>query len=619
MLKIHRNRGGVQIYTKDDYLDTDKPYAEVYAIKNPFDQRRALERASLEAAQVGVKNFKSIYGEYCKSMRGDLVPENNTTNLEDQPLELSTGDWVVDTFGVHKGIGMTEIVACCLPVYITRRFEDIDSGAEKVELSYRKGGYWRKIIIPCSQYATPKELVKLADAGLGINLRMASDLSDYLTDLYALNFDKLPVSRSVQRLGWVGDGQFSPFVPGIIYDGSPEYAAVFDATRPAGRWDDWLSAAKSFRRESTAARIALAASFASVLVKPLGTLPFFVHLWGVDSSTGKTVALMAAASVWASPEMGKYIKTFDGTDVGYERTAAFLNSLPLCIDELQLARDAKGRVNFNVYRLSQGAGRVRGNRQGGVDSTPNWANAIITTGESPITSDSAGAGAINRVIGIECTSKRKVIKDGHAVAQAFRQSYGHAGRRFVARLTEPGGIEAARTAYEQAFAQLNGSETTDKQAMASALIVAADQLATQWIFEDGMALTAQDMAPYLAKREAVSLGVRGYQYMCDWVARNANRLRSDSLGDVFGVIEGDYAYIISSVFRSAAEEAGFNAQALLSYMRSEGLVKISSGKSSVAKRLSPGSAPVRCVCMRIAPEVDPFTGEEIPVEDMPTL
>ena len=46
--------------------------------------------------------------------------------------------------------------------------------------------------------------------------------------------------------------------------------------------------------------------------------------------------------------MGKYIKTFDGTDVGYERTAAFLNSLPMCIDELQLAKNARGQVVFNV-------------------------------------------------------------------------------------------------------------------------------------------------------------------------------------------------------------------------------------------------------------------------------
>ena len=86
---------------------------------------------------------------------------------------------------------------------------------------------------------------------------------------------------------------------------------------------------------STTARVILAASFASPLLEVLGALPFFVHLWGVDSGTGKTVALMLAASVWGDPAVGAYIKTFDATVVGHEKTAAFLNHLPLCLDELQ--------------------------------------------------------------------------------------------------------------------------------------------------------------------------------------------------------------------------------------------------------------------------------------------
>lgn len=34
--------------------------------------------------------------------------------------------------------------------------------------------------------------------------------------------------------------------------------------------------------------------------------------------------------------------------------------------------------------------------------TPTWHNCILTTGESPLTGQSAGAGAVNRVIDIEC-------------------------------------------------------------------------------------------------------------------------------------------------------------------------------------------------------------------------
>lgn len=599
-------------YTKDDYLTSEAPYLEIWQKRgNPFEQSQALEIASQEAQAAGVKNFKTLYRWFEKSMQGRAQPADNATDATGQKLELSCGDWVCDDCGVRRGVGTYEEVACQIPVLLTHRYENIDSGSEKVEISFRKGGRWRREIIPCSQYASPKELVKLSDAGLPVNLRMAQSLSDYLMDLYALNYDRIPASPSASRLGWVSEDEFLPLVDGIVYDGGAEYRAVFEAVSPHGSGAAWIEAARAFRREGVAARIVLAASFASVLVKPLGLLPFFVHLWGVDTSTGKTVALMMAASVWACPEMGKYVKTFDGTDVGYERTAAFLNSLPMCIDELQIARNSRGQVAFNVYRLAQGAGRTRGNRGGGVDVTPTWANAMITTGETPINAANAGGGAINRVIEIECTSKAKVVEDGHATVQAIRQHYGHAGREFVRRLMdgEGAGIAEARKLYEQAFAQLNSSATTDKQAMAAAVIVAADQLATRWIFVDNKALTADEIEGFLATREAVSTGARGYQYMCDWVAQNINRMRPDlENGDVYGLVEDDWAYIIGTTFNRAAEDGGYNAKALLSYMAGAGLIRTSGRRTTICKRIH--GTVVRCVCLKITNE-DTETSSEI--------
>lgn len=599
-------------YTREDYLMRSEPFSEVYGIKNPFEQKRAIERASFEAEAVGIRNYKALYKAYCDSLRGSLAPENNATDVQDQPLDLNCGDWRVDEYGVRRGSGMGEQVACQFPVLITKRFENIDTGAEKVELSFRKGGSWRRLILPCSQYASPRELVRLADAGLGINLRMAADLSDYLTDLYSLNYDRLPMARSVGRLGWVGEGQFSPFVEGLTYDGGAEYADLFKATQPHGALDGWIKAARLFRDESLAARIVLAASFASVLVKPLGVLPFFVHLWAIGSSVGKTVALMAAASVWANPEMGKYAVTFDGTDVGYERMAAFLNSLPLCIDELQLAKNSRGQVMFNVYRLAQGAGRIRGNREGGINMTPRWANTIITTGENPLNNLCSGAGAINRVIEVQCTEENKAVKDGHEIASLMRENYGFGGREFVKYLMRPGELERAKKLYETIFADLNSSETTDKQAMSAAVLVVADILATEWLFQDGKALSAKEIQEFLASREAVSTGARGYEYMCDWVGQNVNRFvtgfnQTAESGDVYGVIEGSWVYVISAAFRKAAEDAQFNSMALLSYLKEKGLIRASAGKNSITKRIK-GNV-VRCVCLRM-PDENPFEEPE---------
>ena len=182
--------------------------------------------------------------------------------------------------------------------------------------------------------------------------------------------DVIPEQPSVGRLGYIDGEGFSPYVDGLVFDGDAAFKHMFQSVRASGSYDEWKRTIQSVRAGSVAAKIVIAASFASALVHPLGGLPFFVHLWGAESGTGKTVALMAAASVWADPQIGRYIQTFNSTNVGHERLAAFLNSLPVIIDELQLAKDVRGKSTFDVYKLAEGVGKTRGNRNGGIDITP---------------------------------------------------------------------------------------------------------------------------------------------------------------------------------------------------------------------------------------------------------
>ena len=366
---------------------------------------------------------------------------------------------------------------------------------------------------------------------------------------------------------------------------------------------------------SITARIILAASFASVLLEPLNCLPFFVHLWGVDSGTGKTVALMVAASVWGDPAVGAYVKTFDGTVVGMEKTAAFLNNLPFCLDELQLAKDSKGRTTFDVYKLAQGVGRTRGNRSGGVDLTPTWRNCILTTGESPLTGTASGAGAVNRVIDIECKSAQAVIKDGMRISGAVKRNYGFAGRKFVERLYQPGVIDQVSERYRELFRILSDRDTTEKQAMAAAAIILADELACQWIFSGQQPLTIEQVSEFLASKAAVSAGDRGYKYLCDWVTQNSNKLcgRSENPNiEVLGALEDGRAYIIRSVFERILQDAGYSTAAMISYLKQENLIETRGRANTRGKRIN--GIPTECFCLRL-PAVD-LDDEEDP-NDLP--
>ena len=74
------------------------------------------------------------------------------------------------------------------------------------------------------------------------------------------------------------------------------------------------------------------------------------------------------------------------------------------MDELQIINERKD-FEKEIYMLTEGVGRSRGNKTGGLDHTPTWRNCIMTTGEKPILTSSSGGGAVNRVIEVECKEK----------------------------------------------------------------------------------------------------------------------------------------------------------------------------------------------------------------------
>lgn len=588
-------------YTKEDF-STPGPYEDILSIQNPFQREVATNQLAQYAKSVGVgiTGFKRMMKLYIQSQESDrMVYLDHVTAFTGQKLELDSGEWTCDDFGVSRRGKFGEEIACPHPILPVERLVNIDTGGEKLKLAFCKGDRrWREVIAEKKVLASNTSILGLADSGIAVTSENSRALVKYISDLENLNFDLIPEKKSVARLGHIEGEGFSPYVEGLVFDGDLNFRSIFESIKSAGSRQAWLDLARSLRHGNVMARIVLAASFASPLVSPCGSLPFFVHLWGGESGTGKTVALMLAASVWASPEMGRYIQTFNSTVVGREKLAAFLNHLPLIVDELQLAKDSRGKLAFDVYALAEGVGRTRGNKNGGIDRTPTWSNCILTSGETPITNSSAGAGAVNRVIEIECLSSHKIIEDGHTTAGILRKNYGFAGREFVERLYQEGNTERAAELYKKHFRALSENDTTEKQAMAAAVILTADELATEWIFQDGRAITEQEISQFLASRAAVSSGRRGYDYFCDWAAQNANRLRGDvEMGDVYGTISGDQVCIIRSVFNRVAEEAGFSPAALLSYLKENGLIETRGRAMTCSRRVN--GVRTECVCLKV--------------------
>ena len=610
----------VPAYTRDDYLTTTKPFEYLYAHKeNKFELKQLLGRMSAQAQTVGIRNLAALFKAYMETVSGTVTPGFNRTDFSGQELELDCGSWNASDTGIYgtDKLGF-EVVACYHPIMPVQRLVNVDTREHKVQLAYRLSRRWDTVIVDRNVISDSRSIIGLSKYGIMVNSETGKALVRYLADVEQLNYDLIPEVASVGRLGWIEGYGFSPYEEELVFDGEETYRTRFESIQEHGSRESWLDCVRAVRSGKTpgnvVARIVLAASFASVLVGPCHCLPFFVHLWG-GSETGKSLSLVLAASVWANPEIGVYIQTFNATEVGKELGAAFCNSLPLIIDELQLVKDNRKDFDRMIYQLSEGAGRARGRKQGGLQKTPTWRNCVITTGEFPIISSNSGEGAVNRTVEVDCHDT-KLFDEPKKTATSLYANYGFAGQEFVEHLMEDGTMERVQKLQEDLQEAIKTGDTMDKQTGSAALILAADRLSEGWIFQDGILLQPEDIRPYLVSKEAVNQNARALQYLYDFININQGRFSPDAdrQGEVWGDLDDEYAYIIRSKFDQILADEGYNASAFLGWAKNRGYVQCShKGEPTKPKRIN--GRVSRCVWLKMSNldnELDDYEGSLLP-------
>lgn len=579
---------------KENY-QTPEPFEWLYAFKdNKFVMLQLRDAIKEKAGAVGVKNFVTKWNAFLQEKRkSEGVDIENVTCFDGQPEELYCGEYTCDDSGItYLDYAGREVIVCRHPILPVQRLINIDTGEVKLEIAFKRGFRWQFKVFDKGTLASANKIVELSKYGIAVDSENAREIVKYLNFLESENYDKIPETNSVGRLGWIADYGFSPYVEELKYDGDLSYKHMFDSVQPFGDYEEWLQLAKRIRSTGHISKIILAASFSSVLVEPLGGLPFFTHVWG-GTEAGKTVGLMLAASVWANPALGTYIHTFNSTYVGQEMMAGFCNSLPLCLDELQCIKDRKDFDRL-IYMLTEGIGKGRGAKTGGLQRIQTWKNCIMTTGEQPITTGASGGGAVNRIIEIDCKDE-KLFTDPQTVADTVRRHYGHAGRLFVDKLSED--TDTAKTAYKRFYGLLSQGSSTEKQAMAGAMILTADYLSDLWIFQDGNTIKIEDIRQYLTDKSDVDANARALDWLMDFAASNQQRFDpEDDRGETWGVIRDGYICIIKSVFDREMMNEGFNPSSFVSWAKRQGLLDSEAGR--ITKKKLIGNMHPRCICIK---------------------
>lgn len=504
------------------------------------------------------------------------------------------GGWRVDSRGLHILKEEGPVCICPTPILISKRLKNLDSGEEKMELTFHRDGKWHAISTARSTMFQASKLPMLSDRGLPVNSINARDVVQYLASLEAENMDILPLVRCTDHLGWVGEKQFLPgFAPDVILDLDPSTGYIARACDPRGDYEKWRFSVGALRQDkaSLGFRFALAASFASPLLHLLNQRVFIVHLWG-ESRGGKTAALKAALSVWGDPDVLMF--NFNSTKVGIERLAGIYANLPIGVDERQVAGDRQNLVDGFVYLLGLGKGRTRGTKSGGVQDTARWSAVSITTGEEPLAGTNSNTGIFSRVIELygKPISDERVARTIHSIST---EAYGQAGQQFMGELLR--NLEAEKELVARDFESFYG-KLCDKypQYMGShvssvAVTILADYYASVWIWGIPQK-QAHDQALDLAERvfavlpnsEEADYGVRAWSFVSGWISSYDAKFLDNTPPPRYGFKENGGYYIYPSIMNDALSTAGFSPRRVVQELVKMGRLETDNGRSQVRKQ-----------------------------------
>lgn len=587
-----------------------------------FDQEDELYRAELlaslglRAAELKVKTeFREMVATYKRiekeirrqerEKKGQPCMLNQWTNFEGPYENMQCREWLATESGIclrNPSTGYTDILACYHPILPVERLKNLETGEEQIKLAYKRNGRWEEIIVPKTMVTSANKIVSLSGRGIAVTSENAKFLVRYLADVENANEDYIKVQYSSSKLGWIKGG-FLPYDTDIVFDGDARFRQIFESVTQAGsryKWFEYVSGLRKTGRMEI--KFLLAASFSSVLVQPLGGLPYFVDLWG-ETEGGKTVALMVAASVWEDPDENAYIGDYKTTDVALEAKADMLNHLPVILDDTS-KKNRKIEDNFEglVYDLCSGKGKTRSNRDLGLNRENHWRNCILTNGERPLSSYVTQGGAINRILEIECGEK--VFQDPRETAQLVKDHYGHAGREFVGVVQEVG-MDRIRDIQQEFLKQLADDEKMQKQSLSLSIILTADKLATDYLFQDRQSISLEEARAVLVDRNELSDNERCYQYILDKIAMNPARFSSDIESiEKWGVIENGYAIIHTTAFTNLCREGGFSKPSFLSWANRKGLLQTEKSGKKMDKLKSIRGNKLRCVFLKLEDGAD---------------
>lgn len=540
------------------------------ALAKMFNQSYVAKKKEIkEKREAEEKRLAELYQERKAAEAEEKRKAGNKTKFTDMP-EWCTGnkfvgeEWITNNDeGVYKleacGKTVKRTEACGRPVAINRLLEPIDEsgwdGIERVEIVFESERGWKRKVVERETLLNKNKAIALTNDGVDITSDRAGAFTGYMSSMLKESSIRgaIPSRKSSRKMALYKDKKILlPYRdPEFYFEKKSSMPNLVNALQAHGESenmeenrDAWFKEFKAIRAEKNGMfNFLTASSLCAPIIGMLGNIDGFVcNVVGV-TECGKSVAESITATIWGS------CKNSDGFVIGakntsnaFETYADVLNCLPLTIDDYnKLKEKEKEAFKQIIYEIANGIGKGRATKDMGLRAMASYSLNLIVTSEEPIR-ERAG-GATNRLLTYMADSKCPWTPDRITeMMNFFSTNYGHAGVEYIEILNNLGREKVQgmiKVHRDKLIEAAKGQKKTMKQINAMAVLLTADEIAADMLFEDKIKITTEQAVEMLESEDVVQTEAQAYEKIIDKIFSNKQHFQGliecDKLtGDLWG-------------------------------------------------------------------------------------
>ena len=291
-------------------------------------------------------------------------------------------------------------------------------------------------------------------------------LRGYLMDYLTMVQKQAPTGQDFVSFGWQKDGSF---MCGAQLLGAPHGAtdtrlrgpaAYFaDLIAPHGTREGWIEGMDMLNRPGTdTIRSAVLLACTGILGPVAGNASLVVSIYSPETTTGKTLSLIAANSLIGSPKP-LFLNQKDTMNALYKQRGV-LNNLPCCIDEMTAADDKE--MADMAYQLSMGREKMSMTKDRELRDPATWDGTTLMSSNISLHQKFEAAQAGNEPLKARClelpqhdrtfvSTRPDGKSDGYEFFDLLAENNGWAFPELVQFVIDNGGQKKAWEWAERSF------------------------------------------------------------------------------------------------------------------------------------------------------------------------